>query len=148
MIYFKNQNNEVYAYSEEQIQKTIELTEIESRLPESRGELDSVPPIVYEMRDNIQNFHKMTEDEVELYTNPPKTHEQYIIEAELQKSHLLSLATEKIAPLQDAVDLGEATEEEFMQLKSWKKFRVLVNRVDTSLATDIEWPEMPPNVIR
>ena len=143
MKYFKNQDNEVYAYSEEQIQETIELTEIESRLPESRDELDSVPPIVYEMRDNIQNFHKMTENEVELYTNPPKTHEQYSIEAESQKSYLLSLATQKIAPLQDAVDLDIATEDELSQLKAWKKFRVLVNRVDTSLAPDIEWPEHP-----
>ena len=63
--------------------------------------------------------------------------------AELQKSHLLALATDKISPLQDAVDLGIATESETSQLKLWKKFRVLVNRVDTSLAPDIEWPEMP-----
>ena len=61
----------------------------------------------------------------------------------LQKSYLLSLATGKIEPLQDAVDLDIATESEISQLKAWKKFRVLVNRVDASLAPDIEWPEMP-----
>ncbi|WP_208907139.1 tail fiber assembly protein, partial [Enterobacter cloacae] len=25
----------------------------------------------------------------------------------------------------------------------WKKYRVLLNRVDTSKAPDIEWPEKP-----
>ncbi|EFF0700519.1 tail fiber assembly protein, partial [Escherichia coli] len=25
----------------------------------------------------------------------------------------------------------------------WKKYRVLLNRVDTSTAPDIEWPTMP-----
>ncbi|EEO0299967.1 tail fiber assembly protein, partial [Salmonella enterica] len=44
------------------------------------------------------------------------------------------------APLQDAVDLEEATDEEKARLNAWKKYRVLVNRVDTSKP---EWPEAP-----
>ncbi|KIE64605.1 tail fiber assembly protein [Escherichia coli] len=28
-------------------------------------------------------------------------------------------------------------------LEAWKKYRVLLNRVDTSTAPDIEWPEIP-----
>ncbi|MDT4620715.1 tail fiber assembly protein, partial [Escherichia coli] len=47
------------------------------------------------------------------------------------------------APLQDAVDLEIATEEETLLLEAWKKYRVLLNRVDTSTAPDIEWPEEP-----
>ncbi|MEY5509334.1 tail fiber assembly protein, partial [Salmonella enterica subsp. enterica serovar Corvallis] len=47
---------------------------------------------------------------------------------------------EKIAPLQDAVDLGIATDDEKAQLGEWKKYRVLVNRVDTS---NPDWPEQP-----
>ncbi|HAL6907736.1 TPA: tail fiber assembly protein, partial [Escherichia coli] len=27
--------------------------------------------------------------------------------------------------------------------EAWKKYRVLLNRVDTSTAPDIEWPEIP-----
>ncbi|MEH3974847.1 tail fiber assembly protein, partial [Escherichia fergusonii] len=44
---------------------------------------------------------------------------------------------------QDAVDLGMATEEETAALTEWKKYRVLLNRVDTSVALDIEWPMTP-----
>ncbi|MEY0289881.1 tail fiber assembly protein, partial [Providencia rettgeri] len=36
-----------------------------------------------------------------------------------------------------------ATDEEKAQLIAWKKYRVLLNRVDTSLALDIDWPEKP-----
>ncbi|EIT4150570.1 tail fiber assembly protein, partial [Salmonella enterica subsp. enterica serovar Newport] len=61
-------------------------------------------------------------------------------EAEGTKSRLLQMASEKIAPLQDAVDLGLATDDEKAQLDEWKKYRVLVNRVDTSSPI---WPEIP-----
>ncbi|WP_080243294.1 tail fiber assembly protein [Salmonella enterica] len=61
-------------------------------------------------------------------------------EAEGTKNRLLQIASEKIAPLQDAVDLGIATDDEKAQLDEWKKYRVLVNRVDT---TNPVWPEQP-----
>ncbi|MKN54634.1 tail fiber assembly protein [Salmonella enterica subsp. enterica] len=61
-------------------------------------------------------------------------------EAEGTKSRLLQMVSEKIAPLQDAVDLGEATDDEKARLLAWRKYRVQVNRVDTS---DPDWPEKP-----
>ncbi|EKK0132440.1 tail fiber assembly protein [Salmonella enterica] len=61
-------------------------------------------------------------------------------QAEETKSRLLQMASEKIAPLQDAVDLGLATDDEKAQLDEWKKYRVLVNRVDISKP---DWPEQP-----
>ncbi|HAG2521904.1 TPA: tail fiber assembly protein [Salmonella enterica] len=61
-------------------------------------------------------------------------------QAEETKNRLLQMATEKIAPLQDAVDLGEATDDEKARLLAWKKYRVQVNRVDT---TNPVWPEQP-----
>ncbi|HGP2683861.1 TPA: tail fiber assembly protein [Salmonella enterica] len=61
-------------------------------------------------------------------------------EAEGTKSRLLQMASEKIAPLQDAVDLGLATDDEKARLLAWRKYRVQVNRVDTS---DPDWPEKP-----
>ncbi|APH83705.1 tail fiber assembly protein [Salmonella enterica] len=61
-------------------------------------------------------------------------------EAEGIKSRLLQTAAEKIAPLQDAVDLEIATDDEKVQLDEWKKYRVLVNRVDT---TNPDWPDVP-----
>ncbi|CAM6643993.1 phage tail protein [Escherichia coli] len=51
--------------------------------------------------------------------------------------------SEHIAPLQDAVDLDIATEEETSLLAAWKTYRVLLNRVDISVAPDIEWPAVP-----
>lgn len=41
------------------------------------------------------------------------------------------------------IDLEIATEEEISLLEAWKKYRVLLNRVDTSTAQDIEWPALP-----
>ncbi len=61
-------------------------------------------------------------------------------EAEGTKSRLLQMASGKIAPLQDAVDLDEATDKEKASLLAWRKYRVLVNRVDTS---NPDWPEQP-----
>lgn len=73
----------------------------------------------------------------------PKTKDQHIAEAEQKKQMLLSEAAKAIAPLQDAVDLDMATDEEIALLKEWKKYRVLLNRVDTLLAPDINFPAKP-----
>ncbi|WES88047.1 tail fiber assembly protein [Dickeya fangzhongdai] len=67
----------------------------------------------------------------------------HVAAAVLQKSRLLDDVTKKIAPLQDAVDLDMATDTETAQLTKWKKYRVLLNRVDTSTAPDITWPDKP-----
>ena len=66
-----------------------------------------------------------------------------IREAEETKNSLMQVASEHIAPLQDAVDLEIATEEETSLLEAWKKYRVLLNRVNTTTAPDIEWPTVP-----
>ncbi|MFP1868700.1 tail fiber assembly protein [Lonsdalea quercina] len=69
--------------------------------------------------------------------------------AEMEKSvisnkldRLMDTATGKISPLQDAVDLEIATDEEIAQLKAWKKYRVELMRTDVT-AEKITWPEMP-----
>ncbi|ECU8335464.1 tail fiber assembly protein [Salmonella enterica] len=64
-------------------------------------------------------------------------------EAEGTKNRLLQMASEKIAPLQDAVDLNIATDDEKAQLDEWKKYRVQVNRVDTA---NPDWPEKPAQI--
>ncbi len=61
-------------------------------------------------------------------------------QAEETKNRLLQIASEKIAPLQDAVDLDIATDDEKAQLDEWKKYRVQVNRVKPS---EPVWPEQP-----
>ncbi|WP_085165424.1 tail fiber assembly protein [Gilliamella bombi] len=61
---------------------------------------------------------------------------------ESKKQKLINEANGKIAVLQDTIDLDmqEANEEE--QLKQWKKYRILLMRVDIN-QSDINWPEKP-----
>ncbi|WGK59197.1 tail fiber assembly protein [Pantoea sp. SS70] len=73
------------------------------------------------------------------------THQQQIDAANEAKFNLMQSATNAIAPLQDAVDSGEANQNEEAQLKAWKKYRMLLIRVETSTVSDIEWPEKPLN---
>lgn len=49
-----------------------------------------------------------------------------------QKNNLMKLANANITPLQDAVDLDLATDDEKNDLIEWKKFRIEVNRVDVN----------------
>lgn len=85
-----------------------------------------------------------------VYYAPPLTEEEIADKNSLKianniamKSHLIAHATIAIAPLQDAVDLEEATEKEIAALKSWKQYRVAVNRVEANAPEDIKWPEQP-----
>ncbi|HEE9836892.1 tail fiber assembly protein [Citrobacter freundii] len=66
-----------------------------------------------------------------------------ITQATQQKESLMALAASKIAPLQDAVDIGIATEAEAALLLAWKKYRVLLNRINPNDVPDISWPEVP-----
>lgn len=52
-------------------------------------------------------------------------------------------ASRVIAPLQDAVDISIATDEEITRLAKWKRYRVELSRIDTSKAPDITWPVRP-----
>lgn len=66
-----------------------------------------------------------------------------IAKAELERSNMVSKASVVISPLQDAIDLDIATEEEKQKYNTWRLYRVLLSRVDTSTAPDITWPESP-----
>jgi hypothetical protein len=50
-----------------------------------------------------------------------------------------------IAPLQDAVDIDEATESEVALLNVWKKYRVALNRLpeQPGYPITIDWPTVP-----
>ncbi|WP_324880242.1 tail fiber assembly protein [Pseudomonas bohemica] len=68
-----------------------------------------------------------------------------LVVAQAERDRLLGVAALAIAPLQDAVDLDEATDDEVALLKNWKTFRVAVNRVSQQAAypEDIDWPVAP-----
>ncbi|WP_140921090.1 tail fiber assembly protein [Limnobaculum xujianqingii] len=74
---------------------------------------------------------------------PEATKEELIAVADAEKSTYLALANERIAPLVDAVEFDMATIEEVERLKAWKKYRILLIRVDVNTVPNIEWPIQP-----
>jgi hypothetical protein len=51
----------------------------------------------------------------------------------------------RVAPLQDAHDLGEATPGEAAELLEWKRYRIDLNRIDQQpgFPAEVEWPTKP-----
>jgi len=99
-----------------------------------------------ELSDTLTLIKPKTEfdywDGSEWVTDIDKQNNAIINNNKLLKGSLLSHANEKIAYLQDAVDLEIATDEEIALLKEWKKYRVLLNRLDVS-DVDVVFPEQP-----
>lgn len=71
---------------------------------------------------------------------PLPTYEEKIADAEAMKLSLKDNADSEIAWRLDAVDAGIATNEETAALAEWKKYRVLLMRVDTAKP---DWPTPP-----
>lgn len=78
-----------------------------------------------------------------LTEQPLPTADELISQAEDKRIRLRAEADTIIQPLQDAVDLGIATDDEASQLIAWKKYRVMLMRVNTEDAENIKWPEQP-----
>lgn len=76
---------------------------------------------------------------------PPPSAEQVLADAMALRASLMAQATTAIAPLQDAADLGMATEAESAKLVEWKRYRVLLLRVEEQkgFPKQIEWPTQP-----
>lgn len=56
-----------------------------------------------------------------------------------------AIADAAIAPLQDAVDIDEATPDDEARLKLWKKYRVVLSRLpeQEGYPNEIDWPAPP-----
>lgn len=65
--------------------------------------------------------------------------------AHAEIARLRAVADYAIAPLQDAVDVDEATDADLAALKSWKKYRVALSRVieQPQFPDAIDWPVVP-----
>lgn len=86
----------------------------------------------------------VSDDGVVMLVEPPKLNaEQLTGIADGQRLALRQVADTEIAWRQDAVDADIATEQEVADLAAWKKYRVLLMRVDTTTAPDINWPVKP-----
>ncbi|WP_424839727.1 tail fiber assembly protein [Serratia inhibens] len=62
---------------------------------------------------------------------------------EREKKQRMAVAEAAIAPLERAVRLGIATEEEQALLTAWETYSVLLSRAGASTAPDIDWPPVP-----
>lgn len=71
---------------------------------------------------------------------PAPTEAEQVLQVEATRTALRAVADAEIAWRQDAVNAGIATEEEIAMLAEWKKYRVLLMRVD---ATKPVWPTVP-----
>lgn len=77
-----------------------------------------------------------------LTEQPLPTVDELISQAEDKRSRLRAEADAAIKPLQDANDLGIATDDEASQLIAWKKYRVMLMRLDISNSERIIWPKL------
>ena len=69
--------------------------------------------------------------------------EQQVSAAVQKKNTLRTAADSEIAWLQDAVDAEIATDEEVALLAEWKKYRIILMRIDALKSPDTDWPTLP-----
>lgn len=71
--------------------------------------------------------------------------DQLLATAVSEQAQRRAMADAAIAPLQDAVDIDEATADGEARLKLWKKYRVALSRVpeQAGYPTEIDWPAPP-----
>ncbi|MGQ8702274.1 tail fiber assembly protein [Serratia marcescens] len=74
-------------------------------------------------------------------TDKTAQHAAQVKEADDKKTQMMGDATAAIAPLQDAVDTGIATDEETRQLTAWKTYRALLSRINPDDSPNIKWPK-------
>lgn len=70
---------------------------------------------------------------------------QHLAAVQADAATCRAAADSAIAPLQDAVDIDDATDAEFAALKAWKKYRVALNRLpeQPGYPAEIDWPVAP-----
>lgn len=71
--------------------------------------------------------------------------DKLLADAKAELARRRAAADYAIAPLQDAVDLDDATDVEAAALKAWKKYRVALSRVpdQAGYPGTIDWPAAP-----
>ncbi|ENU1228406.1 tail fiber assembly protein [Providencia rettgeri] len=73
----------------------------------------------------------------------PKSKEQYIAEAEMQKQLCAEEAEKNITILERKVRLNMATEADKNSLTAWEIYSIKIADIDTSQAPDVTYPPKP-----
>lgn len=109
--------------------------------------VEALPAGAYPLTDaQFEDRFNLRLDGAEFISDPQPpvepTAEEILRSNTAARDGLLYTAAALIAPLQDAVDLDIATDNEKTSLTAWKKYRVDVNRVDLT-ANEPTWPPAP-----
>jgi len=121
MKFYKNDDNQVYAYEDD--------------VPEY-GESDGSEITVQ------SGLKRITEEEFLELSKPKITKEDIIFNNKIRKDNLIIEANEKIKILEDIIELEMQETNEEEQLKEWKRYRILLTRIDTN-NIDIKFPSKP-----
>jgi len=78
-----------------------------------------------------------------VFSAPVTEAENVVLIASSRLAAEMDEANRTIAPLQDAVDINIATEEETIRLLEWKRYRVALSRIDTTKFQETTWPMRP-----
>lgn len=75
----------------------------------------------------------------------PPTAEDLATAVGEKRDLLLSIAANRMGPLQDAIDEDAATTDEVTRLKLWKQYRIALNRIElqADYPANIKWPLSP-----
>ncbi|AJJ53948.1 caudovirales tail fiber assembly family protein [Yersinia pseudotuberculosis IP 32953] len=68
---------------------------------------------------------------------------EFVAQAKLKKSKLISDASDRIEILKDRIEAGQ---DRAAELKLWKSYRIALDDIDVSTAPDIMWPVSPDNI--
>lgn len=95
--------------------------------------------------DAIEGLEAIDEADALLLANPPPTDQQLAAQALAQRDQLLREASAVMAPLQYAIDLGEASETEKAALIAWKRYCIALNRIEQQqgFPKELIWPIAP-----
>lgn len=129
-----------WAYPLDYRMRTIYSTE--TGVESTMNDIGDIPDN-YTLRAPTSDFDSWDGENENWVFDTEKQHQYYVEQATTKKTQLINEATNKIAFLQDAVEAEIATTEEQIAYTAWKKYRVLLNRINVNNALNIEWPTKP-----
>lgn len=137
----KMENSGAYLPEIENIQRRADGTYIIAYGGAPYHATEDVTPDVYDrVLAEIEGGAVVTE-----YAEPEAPKPDPLAEAVAEYNRLRGITDFVIAPLQDAVDVGDATDTGVAALKAWKKYRVALSRVpeQADYPLTIDWPVAP-----
>ncbi|AKJ42821.1 tail fiber assembly protein [Pragia fontium] len=76
-------------------------------------------------------------------TDKNAEHQAEVDTAKIEKQQRDEQAKDEIVRLSDAIEFGIELDDDRDRLTAWRKYRILLNRVDIETAPNIQWPEQP-----